>query len=127
MMKIITWNIRGLNGRYKQRILRNCVKEKDPDMFLLQETKCVGDMVEEKFKRCWRHCNFIYTESKGAVRGLAILWNITTVILEPYFSTVGMLTANCRAIGSSKSGSSPILMALISLKGKITYWTFLLI
>jgi exonuclease III len=42
MMKIITWNIRGLNGRSKQRILRNCVKSEDPDILLLQETKCAG-------------------------------------------------------------------------------------
>jgi hypothetical protein len=30
MMKIITWNIRGLNGRSKQRILRESIKAEKP-------------------------------------------------------------------------------------------------
>jgi endonuclease/exonuclease/phosphatase family metal-dependent hydrolase len=43
MMKIITWNIRGLNGRSKQRILRDCIKGENPDILMLQETKCAGN------------------------------------------------------------------------------------
>jgi exonuclease III len=77
MMKIITWNIRGLNGRSKQRILRNNILAEDPNILLLQETKCVGEAAEEIFKRCWRHCNFIHNDSNGAAGGLAILWNPT--------------------------------------------------
>jgi exonuclease III len=61
-------------------------------------------MAEETFKICWRHCNFTYTDSKGAAGGLSILWNSTTIILEPAYSIVGMLTAKYRVIGSSKAG-----------------------
>jgi exonuclease III len=104
MMKIITWNIRGLNGRSKKKILRKCIKSENLDILLLQETKREGSIAEETFRSCWRHCNFTYTNSKGEVGGLAILWNPSTIILEPTFSIVGTLTAKYKVIGSSKEG-----------------------
>jgi exonuclease III len=104
MMKIITWNIRGLNGRSKQRTLRDNIRVENPDILLLQETKCVGDEAEDIFQRCWRTCNSIHTDSNGVAGGLAILWNPATVIIDQPFSTVGTLTAHFRAIGSNKEG-----------------------
>jgi exonuclease III len=103
-MKVLTWNIRGLNGRSKQRILQNCIKMEDPDILLLQETKCTGKIAEEIFKRCWHTCDSYHTDSKGVAGGLAILWNPATVILDQGFSTSGTLTAHYRAIGSEKDG-----------------------
>ena len=38
-MKIITWNIRGINGVHKQEILRNVIRDQIPDILLIQETK----------------------------------------------------------------------------------------
>jgi exonuclease III len=104
MMKIITWNIRGLNGISKQRILQNCIKAENPDIRLLQETKCVNGIEEEILRRCWRHFNFTYTYSKEEVGGLSILCNPTTFILEMAYSTKGAISAHYRALGSSKSG-----------------------
>jgi hypothetical protein len=82
MMKIITWNIRGLNGRSKQRILRDCISVENPDILLLQETKCVRAEAETIFHRSWRGCDFIHTDSAGASGGLAILWNPNIVTLK---------------------------------------------
>jgi exonuclease III len=76
----------------------------DPDILLLQETKCMGKTMEEIFKRCWRTCDSYHTDSKGTAGGLAILWNPATVILDQGFSTPGTLTAHYRAIGSDKDG-----------------------
>jgi exonuclease III len=104
MMKIVTWNIRGLNGRSKQRILRNCIKVEDPDILLLQETKCAGPIVEDIFRRCWRQRKHYHLDSKGAAGGLSILWNPTTVIMDQALSTTNTLTAHYRAIGSDKDG-----------------------
>lgn len=39
-MKIISWNIRGLNSKSRQRFFRNRLKEEQPDILLIQETKC---------------------------------------------------------------------------------------
>jgi hypothetical protein len=69
-MNIITWNIRGLNGRSKQRILRNCLQIENPNILMLQETKCAGVEAERIFQCIWRGCDFILTESIGASGGL---------------------------------------------------------
>jgi exonuclease III len=66
MMKTISWNIRGLNGRTKQRILRDCIKEENPDIVMLQETKCVRLEAEHMFKRLWKYCSYFYTNAAGA-------------------------------------------------------------
>jgi exonuclease III len=105
MMKIITWNIRGLNDRSKQRILRDCVKEESPDILMLQETKCAGMEAEIIFQRIWKGCNYIHTDSAGASGGLAILWNPNHTILSGPFSTAGTLSAHFEVIGSNQEGT----------------------
>lgn len=106
MMKIITWNIRGLNGRSKQRTLRDRIRAENPDVLLLQETKCVGAEAETIFRRCWRGCDSLHTDSTGVVGGLAILWNPATVTIDRPFSTVGTITAHSKVIGSTKEGET---------------------
>jgi exonuclease III len=54
----------------------------NPDILLLQETKCVGTEAETIFQRSWHGCDFIHTDSTGASGGLAILWNPNTVTLS---------------------------------------------
>jgi hypothetical protein len=51
MMIILTWNIRGLNGRSKQRILQNYIKMEDHDILLIQETKCARIIAEDIIKQ----------------------------------------------------------------------------
>jgi exonuclease III len=105
MMKIITWNIRGLNGRSKQRILRDCIKAENPDILMLQETKCAGTEAETIFQRIWRECNSISTDSTGASGGLAILWNPSNISISKPFSTVGTITAHFEVTGSNQEGA----------------------
>ena len=46
-MKIITWNIRGLDSIHKLDIVRNFVREQKPDFLLLQETKLDKEKYEQ--------------------------------------------------------------------------------
>jgi len=78
--------------------------EENMDILLLQETKCVGDAVDEVLRRCWWHNQFIFNDSKGATGGLAILWNPTMVIMDQPFSTPDTISTHYRAIGSNKGG-----------------------
>jgi hypothetical protein len=41
IMKIITWNIRGLNGHSKQKLLRDLIIAEKPEIVLLQETNAL--------------------------------------------------------------------------------------
>lgn len=44
-MKIISWNIRGLNTPYKQDVFHNIVRDNKMDVVLIQETKMYKDKV----------------------------------------------------------------------------------
>jgi exonuclease III len=90
--------------RSKQRTLRDCIHVENPDILLLQETKCFREEVEDIFRCFWRVCESLHTDSNGATGGLEILWNPTTVIIDQPFSTVGMLTTHFKVIGSNKEG-----------------------
>ena len=104
MMNIINWNIRGLNGRSKQRTLRECIHTKNPNFLLLQETKCVGAQEETISHRCWRGCESLHTDFTRATRGLAILWNPTIVTIDQPLSMVGMIMPHFKVIRSTKEG-----------------------
>ena len=105
MMKVISWNIRGLNGRSKQRILRDCIKEDTPEILMLQETKCPGLEAENIIQRIWKGCQFFYTDSLGAAGGLAILWDPNHITLSGPFSTARTLSAHFEIIGSRQEGT----------------------
>jgi len=104
LMKIISWNIRGLNGRSKQRLLHKRIMAENLNILLLQDTKCVILKVDSILARCWRQSNFMNIHSRGLTCGLDILWNSTTTILGNFFTTKWTILANYRAIGSNKEG-----------------------
>jgi exonuclease III len=74
-MKIISWNIRGLNGRSKQKMLRDLIFAEKPDIVLLQETKCTTEDIDRLLPYCWKQGEAISTAATGTAGGLAILWN----------------------------------------------------
>jgi exonuclease III len=51
LMKIQTWNIRGLNAKNKQAILRERIKKNQPYILILQETKCMGKEVASTLQK----------------------------------------------------------------------------
>jgi endonuclease/exonuclease/phosphatase family metal-dependent hydrolase len=52
IMKIISWNIRGLNGRSKKKMLRDLILAEKPDIVLLQETKCTSEDIDRLLPYC---------------------------------------------------------------------------
>ena len=71
-MKIITWNIRGLNSIHKLDVVRNFVREQKPNFLLLQETKMEKEKVEQ-IKSFKDYC-LKASSSKGALGGTLMLW-----------------------------------------------------
>ena len=45
-MKIISWNIQGLNNPHKQDILKNMIRDNRLDILVIQETKMLKEKVE---------------------------------------------------------------------------------
>jgi exonuclease III len=102
MMQVITWNIRGINGIYKKRILRDCINIENLDVLLLQETKCFKVEAKTIFHRFWRGCESIHTDSCDALGGLSILCNTRTITMQQPFSTIHTITTYFTTIWSNK-------------------------
>lgn len=72
-MKILSWNIRGLNSSHKQEIVCNIVRDHRLNILLIQETKMSKDKVEKnKFSK---FCESQGSISNGASGGVDTLWN----------------------------------------------------
>jgi exonuclease III len=80
VMKIISWNVRGLGGFEKKREVSRLVREKNPFILCLQESKlsAVNNMVRNAI---WNDDNvdFSFQPSIGASGGLVTLWNCNEV------------------------------------------------
>jgi exonuclease III len=103
-MKIISWNIRGLNGRSKHKLLRDLIIAEKPDIVLLQETKCASEDVDKLLPYCWKQGAAVAVDATGTAGGLAILWNTNSILLENFMATRGSITTDYRLIGSDKPG-----------------------
>ena len=80
LIKIISWNIRGLGGFEKRREVSQLVREKKSFIICIQETKLlVFDGVV--CKSVWYDSNvdFSFQLSSGASDGLVTLWDCTEV------------------------------------------------
>jgi len=76
VMKLLSWNVRGLGGLEKRREVRLLVGEKLPWIVCLQETKlsvCDSFLVSLLWGNS--NCNFSFRPSKGASGGILIMWD----------------------------------------------------
>jgi exonuclease III len=103
-MNIISWNIKGLNGHSKQKMLQDLIFAEKPDIILLQETKCTTEGIDRLLPYCWKQGEATSTIAIGTARGLAILWNTNSLLLENFVTTKWSITADYRRIGSNKPG-----------------------
>ena len=80
VMKLLSWNVRGLGGADKKREVSHLVREKKPFILCIQETKLP---VFDAFvcKSIWGDDNvdFSYQPSVGASGGIATLWDLNEV------------------------------------------------
>lgn len=74
-MKVMSWNMRGMNSSHKQLALKNYILEHKIDVLLLQETKMKKAIFDNIAKYLWLGASYLYGDAKGASRGLAVLWN----------------------------------------------------
>jgi exonuclease III len=72
-MKIISWNIRGLNGRSKHKLPQDLIMAEKLDIVLLQETKCTSEDVDRLLPYCWKQGEAVSIAATGTAGGLAIL------------------------------------------------------
>ncbi|PNY13834.1 cysteine-rich receptor-like protein kinase [Trifolium pratense] len=80
VMKIISYNIRGLGSCVKRREILNIVKEKKPDIMCIQESKmeCMDEGLGKVLLGS-SEVGFSFKPSAGASGGIITLWNSNTV------------------------------------------------
>ena len=65
-MKLISWNIRGLNGPRKTRLLKNMIKQENPQVIFLQETKCDTIVLDKLSNKFWPGSHNTAVDANGA-------------------------------------------------------------
>lgn len=104
IMTIISWNIHVINSNNKQRFIRNCLKEEQLNISLLQETKCKEDTTPLLLKKCWNNLDTIAIDAQGFSRGMAITWNRSKVNMTQLWTTKGTIIGNFDYFGTSVIG-----------------------
>jgi len=74
-MKLISWNVRGLNSPSKQRMLKDLIQLEKPSVLFLQEKKGNSATLEKVLNKVWLGNCSVSVDTFGASGGLAIIWN----------------------------------------------------
>ena len=73
-MKIISWNVRGLNASDKRQRIKQVIDSLRADIILLQETK-LSQHNFDKIVAKWKKWKSYHIQGLGASGGIAVLWN----------------------------------------------------
>eukprot|EP00253_Pinus_taeda_P030654 PITA_30654 len=103
-MKLISWNIRGLNSPRKSKLLKNLIMEEQPAIFFLQETKCSLNFIERAAAKAWAGSQVTAVEAQGASGGLAILWDARKIQLTNIHAHKSFIQACFHLIGTNIHG-----------------------
>ena len=94
-LKIISWNVRGLNDLNKRLRVRYLLRSWKADIICLQETKL--DLVTKGLVRnIWgvHHVDWLYLGSSGASGGILLMWD--TRVMEKIEDAVGVFSVSCK-------------------------------
>lgn len=94
-LKIVSWNVRGLNERDKRLQIRNFFRIWQVDIICLQETKM--ELIINGFIRSLWGCHYVdwvYLSSMGASGGILVIWDRR--VAEKLEETVGKFSVSYR-------------------------------
>lgn len=103
-MKLISWNIRGLNGPRKRKILKNMLKQEKPSILFLQETKCSSTVLDKIAAAAWPGGLVTAVDAQGASGGLAILWDARIINLSNILANKNFIQATFHLSGTNAHG-----------------------
>ena len=123
-MKVISWNIRGLNGDHKQELVRNMIRDQRPNFLMIQETKMKKDLVKRiSFSK--KFCCEA-SDSDGASGGVLTLYNSRAFKLTTLFKSSNAILCEVHHIQSNDSWLILNLYAPNTKKERNSFWTKLL-
>lgn len=80
-MRLLTWNVRGLNIPNKWSLIRLHIVECQEDLVLMQETK-IGEQDLVKFGKNLKMWKWASVGVEGASGGLLTIWRPQTILVE---------------------------------------------
>eukprot|EP00253_Pinus_taeda_P012529 PITA_12529 len=103
-MKLTSWNVRGLNSLGKMRLIKNMIKQEQPQICFLQETKCNSNTLGNILSREWPGSNSVVVDASGASGGLTIAWNSQAITLSDFHASHHIIQATFHIIGTNIHG-----------------------
>ena len=94
-LKILSWNVRGLNEKEKRIKVRNFLRSWRADIVFLQETKLEW-VTRGIVRSIWSfpYIDWLYLGSEGAFGGILLMWDRRVV--EKIEEAVGHFPISCR-------------------------------
>ena len=94
-LKIITWNVRGLNDLNKRFQVRHLLKLWKADIVCLQETK-LELVIKGLVRNIWgiHHVDWLYLGSMRASGGILLMWD--SRVVEKIDDAVGNFSVSCK-------------------------------
>ncbi|RVX04605.1 hypothetical protein CK203_023414 [Vitis vinifera] len=94
-LRILSWNVRGVNDSAKRKVIKAMIRSQRVDMFCLQETK-IQSMTEGLVRSLGtgRFLNWGTMDAQGTAGGILICWDKRT--LELMELEVGCFSISCR-------------------------------
>lgn len=77
MLKIVLWNVGGLEGQTKRRLVKEVLRQENPDVVISMETKR-SEFCSWRIASIWkrRRVEWEVLEAKGLSSGILALWNL---------------------------------------------------
>lgn len=92
VMKLLSWNIRGLGRLEKRSSIKRMVKDRQIDILLIQETKRSNIQVRDaKSVWPWDHMEFLAVDAEGNSGGQLCIWNPEVFVLSECCSTRNLI------------------------------------
>lgn len=116
-MKVISWNIRGLNHPHKHDLLSNSVRDHKLDICLVQEMKMFGSKVKKLKLAIFGDCGVHCVDGDGASGGITTLWNLILLCGKVVLSSPNHIATRYFNL---KDGSSWIISNIYAPNGRST-------
>ncbi|XP_059064615.1 uncharacterized protein LOC131856729 [Cryptomeria japonica] len=121
-MIILSWNARGLNSTPRQKAIQDLIAVHSPDIFCIQETKLLVDLMFQHAPRIWFSSQCQCIGSRGTSGGLALFWDPRKVVPHWWISSQSAISMVASILESGETILVSNVYAPIDIRGKSQLW-----
>eukprot|EP00253_Pinus_taeda_P017518 PITA_17518 len=104
-MKLISWNIRGINSKGKMRYLKERIQKEQFDILIIQETKVTRERFKEIANENWPLVDCMALDARDSAGGPGILWDPRSIAFDKWMANSYSLTGKFECIGTLEKGT----------------------